>query len=182
MPATVVHQYPYGRLQLFSRHNIVKREELIALILPEGAGVKLETTGDCFQTVAAFISANQVSRHHTLRYIEGPFKGMTLEKARMEEKSIADQFASTSSHRPAGRALVHNRSGYVWDPPLYATITQSGEIVADSGAVHTSLRGFFSDNGVPANYVMRTIETLMHGFACNVLLYFNRCSFTRTDH
>ena len=150
----VQHTYPPGRLQLFSRHGIAKRPELLPVISAGGDAVVNQTTGDVYANVTAFLAQNQVSPHYVLRYIEGPFKGKTLPNARLMENAVLENSDQPKRSYAHGRVQVHSRSGYPRTPPIFAFISETGKFIHEgSGTVYRSKRHFLLGNSVPPNYV-----------------------------
>jgi hypothetical protein len=152
--------YPPGRLQLFSRHNCLKHESLVVHIPAGSRSVVDDTSGETHATVAAFLAANHVAPHLTLRYIDGPHKGKTPLKARMAERALWEERHRKPSHGTydPGRIQVFTRSGYPRSPNLFAVITECGDIVQEGGGgagiVFTSKRDFYKACSVPDNYLM----------------------------
>jgi hypothetical protein len=147
------------RLQLFSRHNVGKHPELVAVIDAAGQVVN-QTTGEASASVSVFLADNRIPQHLVLRYIDGPFKGKTVPQARRIQNAVDCPPDDPACKYAPGRVQVHSRSGFACSPNVFAVISDTGHFIHEgSGTVYRSKRQFLLANGIPANYVS-TLDAL----------------------
>ena len=183
MPTVFVH--PAGRVQVFSRHGTLQMPDLVADIPASGVGVQDPATKTHFSSVSKFLLANNLPKHLTLRYIEGPLCGKTLSEARSVDESgnvtgasggstTSGGQAGTSAARKRvlqarayvpGRVQVHTRSGYPKEPAIYGTIPPDGSGIIDdcAGRIYDSPRAFCIAHSQPANYILVYTDGALKG-------------------